>query len=273
MFAVIEPVRASAAGPAWRRSPTAGPRRRRPRLHPRQPRQHGQFRPLPLAATGPDNDLNDLFDFHLLPLIGVAAARVYAFGRAWGPEPTADKYFGFTPGRGVHDIHQNQGNVGRFTDDDGVWQDGGLLTHANGVLDGDPAALPVAGVAHRRPDGPHPLHDSGAAAAGPPGRWRANRRGSGQPARRGARGRERRAAQHQLRAGRARGLPLVTSVGSAPLSGSLGAASARSITMPASAPLSNKGGSITLLDASGRKLHGVAYSAEQASHEDRVIVF
>ena len=38
-----------------------------------------------------------------------------------------DKIFGFRPGNGVHDIHMNQGNSGRFRDDDGVWQDGGLL--------------------------------------------------------------------------------------------------------------------------------------------------
>ena len=28
---------------------------------------------------------------------------------------------------GVHDVHQNQGNIHRYADDNGVWQDGGLL--------------------------------------------------------------------------------------------------------------------------------------------------
>ncbi len=41
----------------------------------------------------------------------------------------ADKYFGFVPGNGIHDIHMNQGNVGSFVRDDGVWQDGGVLFH------------------------------------------------------------------------------------------------------------------------------------------------
>ena len=55
---------------------------------------------------------------------------VYAFGERWGPEPaTKDKYFGFLPGNGIHDIHMNQGNTGRFLDDDGVYQDGGVLVH------------------------------------------------------------------------------------------------------------------------------------------------
>ena len=57
-------------------------------------------------------------------------ALVYAFGERWGPEAgVKDKYFGFLPGNGIHDIHMNQGNSGRFTGDDGVFQDGGLLVH------------------------------------------------------------------------------------------------------------------------------------------------
>lgn len=88
------------------------------------------FEPLPIAAPGPGNDLDELFDLHLRPLIEDPDARVCAFGQAWGPEDAADPYFGFAPGRGVHDIHQNQGNSGQFTGDDGVWQDGGLIAHA-----------------------------------------------------------------------------------------------------------------------------------------------
>ena len=41
----------------------------------------------------------------------------------------ADKFFGFEPGNGVHDIHMNQSNVGRFAPDNGVYQDGALLLH------------------------------------------------------------------------------------------------------------------------------------------------
>ncbi len=55
---------------------------------------------------------------------------IYAFGEKWGPEPDVkDKYFGFLPGNGIHDIHMNQGNAGQFQRDNGVWQDGGLLIH------------------------------------------------------------------------------------------------------------------------------------------------
>jgi uncharacterized protein YukJ len=94
--------------------------------------QPGEFKPLPLAQAGPGNDLNDLFDFHLQPLLGDASARVFAFGQRWD-DGAADPYFGFKPGRGVHDIHENQGNSGQFTGDDGVWQDGGLVLHAGGA--------------------------------------------------------------------------------------------------------------------------------------------
>ena len=77
-----------------------------------------QFKPLPLSKLGASNDLNELFDLHL-----TRGAKVYAFG-----EP-------FAPGaeRGVHDVHQNQGNIRLYRRDDGVWQDGGLLVQKDTV--------------------------------------------------------------------------------------------------------------------------------------------
>jgi len=88
------------------------------------------MRVLPANADGPDNDLSEKIDHFMARAMGDAAARVYAFGERWGPENgVRDTIFGFKPGNGVHDIHLNQGNSGRFTGDDGVWQDGGLLLH------------------------------------------------------------------------------------------------------------------------------------------------
>lgn len=83
--------------------------------------------PLPISVPGPDNDLNEKLDQIVQRAMSDEDALVYAFGQHWGPENKADKYFGFKPGNGIHDIHMNQGNVGRFVNDDGVWQDGGLL--------------------------------------------------------------------------------------------------------------------------------------------------
>ena len=86
-----------------------------------------QFTPLPLSKPGADNDLNELFDRHLR-----RDARIYAFGEPWGPDKAKDPYFGFFPGRGLHDVHANQGNLRQFRRDDGVWQDGGLIVGAPG---------------------------------------------------------------------------------------------------------------------------------------------
>lgn len=89
-----------------------------------------QMRPLPHNVPGPDNDLNEKIDAYVQRAIGDELASIYAFGERWGPEARVkDKYFGFLPGNGIHDIHMNQGNVGKFIQDDGVWQDGGLLFH------------------------------------------------------------------------------------------------------------------------------------------------
>ena len=88
------------------------------------------MRPLPATAPGPDNDLADKLHHFVDRAQADSSARLYAFGERWGPENgQPDKIFGFSPGNGVHDIHMNQGNTGRFTRDDGVWQDGGLLLH------------------------------------------------------------------------------------------------------------------------------------------------
>ncbi len=86
------------------------------------------LRSIPATEPGPDNDLADKLDHYTSRAQADPDARVYAFGERWGPESDVpDKIFGFSPGNGVHDIHMNQGNNGRFVRDDGVYQDGGLL--------------------------------------------------------------------------------------------------------------------------------------------------
>ena len=89
-----------------------------------------EMRPLPFNVPGFDNDLNEKLDRVMQRAVADEAALVYAFGERWGPEPaTKDKYFGFLPGNGIHDIHMNQGNAAKFVADDGVFQDGGVLVH------------------------------------------------------------------------------------------------------------------------------------------------
>lgn len=89
-----------------------------------------KMKPLPANVPGPDNDLNELIELYIERAIASEDTSIYAFGEKWGPEPDVkDKYFGFLPGNGIHDIHMNQGNAGQFQRDNGVWQDGGLIIH------------------------------------------------------------------------------------------------------------------------------------------------
>jgi uncharacterized protein YukJ len=88
------------------------------------------MRPLPYDQPGPNNDLNELFANYARWAMAAPGALVYAFGEPWGPEhDLQDHIFGFTPGRGMHNIHMNQASGGRFQFSDGVWQDGALLLH------------------------------------------------------------------------------------------------------------------------------------------------
>ncbi|MFP7473592.1 YukJ family protein [Niallia taxi] len=85
--------------------------------------------PLPADLDGEDNDLNEKMQRYVKEALEKEAV-IYAFGERWGPEENkADQYFKFKPGNGIHDIHMNQGNVGRWKKDNGAWQDGGILIH------------------------------------------------------------------------------------------------------------------------------------------------
>ncbi len=90
-----------------------------------------EMKALPYNLPGENNDLNELIDSYIQRAIETKA-EVYAFGEPWGVdklENKPDKIFGFQPGRGIHDIHMNQGSSGRFASSNGVFQDGALLIH------------------------------------------------------------------------------------------------------------------------------------------------
>lgn len=89
-----------------------------------------QMKPLPYNVPGPDNDLNELLLKYVKRSMAMQSSVIYAFGQRWGPEKDKpDDYFDFLPGNGIHDIHMNQGNAPQWKEDDGPWQDGGLLFH------------------------------------------------------------------------------------------------------------------------------------------------
>jgi uncharacterized protein YukJ len=90
-----------------------------------------EMKPLPFNLPGENNDLNEQIDSYIKRAIETKAV-IYVFGEPWGlekPEEKPDKIFGFKPGRGVHNIHMNQGNSGSFAKENGVYQDGALLIH------------------------------------------------------------------------------------------------------------------------------------------------
>lgn len=83
------------------------------------------IKPLTHFAPGPDNDLFEHIEALFKRAIDDENALVYAFGERWGPEDDKqDQYFSFLPGNGVHLIHMNQGGAG---DAHGTYRDGALL--------------------------------------------------------------------------------------------------------------------------------------------------
>lgn len=75
-----------------------------------------------------DNDLYDKITSYIEEA-KEKQAIFYVFGEPFGPEERRDKYFHFRPGRGIHNIHMNQGSAGRYAREDDSWQDGGVLIH------------------------------------------------------------------------------------------------------------------------------------------------
>jgi uncharacterized protein YukJ len=87
-----------------------------------------KMQPLPFNVPGDNNDLNEVIDLHIQQAIRSPDAELYAFGEPWYEPRIPDKIFGF-PGRGIHNLHMNQGSSGRFGRENGVYQDGAILIH------------------------------------------------------------------------------------------------------------------------------------------------
>ncbi|ETS84710.1 hypothetical protein PFICI_02735 [Pestalotiopsis fici W106-1] len=85
-----------------------------------------QGRILDYQEKGPNNDILDFLN----PILNAAVsekADMYLYG---------SKY---SEGSGIHDIHMNQGDSGRFAKENGVYQDGGMIFNfgsGNGDLSG-----------------------------------------------------------------------------------------------------------------------------------------
>jgi uncharacterized protein YukJ len=243
------------------------------------------MRPLPFNIPGPDNDLNEAVDRQVQAAIEEEDAFVCAFGERWGPElAVSDKIFGFLPGNGIHDIHMNQGNSSRFVNDDGVWQDGGLLFYLPSVQRWTAVFLKFQSQSWHTDDRTgHQIEGPGVpgVVVPPPGQppdgGDLSIRIVGALVNPGGDDQRRESV-----------LLLNTTVNDVnlggwaiankakeryALTGTIKAGETLTFGLPAQVPLSNKGGIITLLDSSGLKIHGVSYTKQQASQEGRIVVF
>jgi len=94
---------------------------------------------LPPTGPGDDDDLQDVVSRQLDELKAVGG-ELFAFGSYWhdpAPKPGIDTEFGTKDG--MHDIHMNQGNAPHDHDEDnGVFNDGGLIlrfpNHVTGLF-------------------------------------------------------------------------------------------------------------------------------------------
>ena len=241
------------------------------------------MRPLPANLPGFDNDLNDKIDRIMQRAVSDEHAVVCAFGQRWGPEPgLKDKYFGFLPGNGIHDIHMNQGNSGQFVTDDGVYQDGGLLIHFPDQGEWIAAFMKFQSQAWHTDDVTgHTIGTAQPPAPAPPA----------PPTTTDPQGLVRIVAA-LVNSVKSPEVESVTLLNTAPhqvnlngwalldtqkarlnLSGAMAPGSTRVLTITQPLALSNKGGVITLIDEKGLKVDGVSYTKQQAKDPGWTLVF
>lgn len=251
------------------------------------------MKPLPFDVPGPDNDLNEKIDHFVQRAMAGEDAEIYAFGERWGPETAKDRYFGFRPGNGIHDVHMNQGNSSSYAKDDGVWQDGGVLLHFPTASQWVAIFLKFQSQAWHTDDATgHTLPASG---GGPPADQGT---GSGPlsdpntlPTTDQPDGLVRIVAA-LVNATDSPETETVTLLNTSPgaidlagwalldrnekqlrLSGQLAAGGVVTLKVRPSIELSNKGGLITLINDQGLRVDGVSYTREQAKNPGWTIVF
>jgi|JI6StandDraft_1071083.scaffolds.fasta_scaffold03814_10 uncharacterized protein YukJ len=226
---------------------------------------------LPYAEVGPANDLYDQLDALVQRVMGDGAANLYAFGEPWSAEPQKDKYMGFFPGAGIHNIHMNQGNDAKFAGDDGPWQDGGLLFS---FPQDDRSVRWIAVFLAFQSQALHTDDTTGHTIPAPAGRDGLVRIV---------------AAQLRAHKGQPQTVTLLNTGAEAvdlagwsladyrkarsPLAGTLAPGAAVAVPVAAPVALAMAGDIITVLDAAGLKVDGVAYSKRQVPGEGHSLVF
>jgi uncharacterized protein YukJ len=77
-----------------------------------------QMKVIPADLTGPDNDLNDKIDQQMKLALNNPDATIYVFGTHYSDG-----------GKGVHNVHMNQGNTKFSASENGTYHDGCFLLH------------------------------------------------------------------------------------------------------------------------------------------------
>jgi uncharacterized protein YukJ len=246
---------------------------------------------LPHLEPGERNDIID----YISPILNKAIeerATIYIFG-----EP-------FSKGEeGIHDVHMNQGNDGKFRESNGTQQDGGILLHfpnddhwegiflafgvqkphtdGNGnpignndfvdLLEGTDNRTLIDGTPPFRTTGGHELDDGTlpfpifirAALLNPTGPDQST---TGQPE-------TVYLVNKSTRPVDLTGFSILNrDRAQQHLSGTIAGQSSKGLAVP-NAPLSNNGGTISLLDGKGLKVHGVSYTRAQAKREGELVYF
>ncbi len=239
------------------------------------------MRLLPSSLPGADNDLSDRLAHYVDRAQAEPGAIIYAFGERWGPERgKPDKIFRFEPGNGVHDIHMNQGNDPSHRGEDGVWQDGGLILRFPATdqwvaifLAFQSQAWHTDDVTGHRLPGPTPGPGPTPHPSEPDFRVRivgalVNPIGPGPEAETVT------LLNATPQAIDLAGWRLIDkSERTQALSGRIDAGATRVVAVAPPLALGNKGGTLTLVDASGLKVDGVAYTKDDAAADGWTIVF
>ncbi len=246
-----------------------------------------QFKDGTLVLHDEDGKDNDIIDY-MSPVLDNAIAqkaKIFLYG-----EPFPD---------GIHNVHMNQGNEGRFKRDNGVYQDGGIiLEFPGGRFEAIFLAFATQKI-HTHDETGHPIgqKDFAALLEGPKIPPEKTEDGEEIPpevdtvfdgavwikaARVNPKGPDRSVEDEPetvylnnrtASVIKLDGWAIVNRQRQVQkVNGALQPLEERGFPVP-DCPLSNKGGTITLLDKSGLKVDGVSYTAEQAEHEGILLMF
>ena len=243
-----------------------------------------QFLKLPGPHPGPGDggDLRDVLEGIFAGAIADPDCWVYVYGEPWESDAT-DRVFRFSPSRGMHDVHMNQGNDPCHLEQDGTWQDGAVLIE-------HPRQQRWTGVflkfqsqswhtdaltGHTLPQHEELLSPALAADCRPEGTVRIIAalvnplNGNSQTPREAVTLLNISPHPVDLTGWRLTG----GEKGKWSLEGNLFPGEAREISLGAALPLDRNGGIVTLHNREGLKVHGVYYTAEQAARKGWRIPF